>query len=402
MILLTLLMGLMVPAACGPDVDTNSPTLGEHHMPIINGKRCTEEIDSSAVALILEGKMTLRGFDVPMRSVMCTGTLIAPDVVLTAAHCATPSMVTGGMGTISDVVYHVVFTADLATYANPMRGLPPQVGGIPLAALPKEALRVREYFPHPDFTPKDLETFKGGTQENLHDLALMFLETPVPLDAVRPAVVITQTEAQEHLVTKASVRIAGWGQQVVTPNPLVPPPAGSVGVKICATSFINELGPHEMQIGGGPESSRKCHGDSGGPTYLDIETPFTIKERVVGITSHAYDDTDCAKGGVDTRIDAWLSWIDDQMKKRCADSTRAWCDVAGIIPPDFYEPPPPPDTGATTNDGGLTNDGGSSDGATDQGCTCDVSASSPGHALPWFIALLILALRRKNRQSRAH
>ena len=58
-----------------------------------------------------------------------------------------------------------------------------------------------------------------------------------------------------------------------------------------------------MQIGSGSETSRKCHGDSGGPTYMDVTTTSDVKQRVIGVTSHAYDESDCAKGGIDTRID---------------------------------------------------------------------------------------------------
>ena len=54
------------------------------------------------------------------------------------------------------------------------------------------------------------------------------------------------------------------------------------------------------------------HGDSGGPTYMDVETSSETKRRVIGITSHAYDPNDYAKGGVDTRVDVWLDWIDDK------------------------------------------------------------------------------------------
>jgi len=36
---------------------------------------------------------------------------------------------------------------------------------------------------------------------------------------------------------------------------------------------------------------------------------------------------------LDTRVDAWLDWIDGEMIKACDDQTRVWCDIPGIIPP---------------------------------------------------------------------
>ena len=121
-----------------------------------------------------------------------------------------------------------------------------------------------------------------------------------------------------------------WGQ---------PPPEGTVGVKVCAESSINEVGAAEIQIGSDVNSSRKCHGDSGGPSFIRIETETTRKERVVGITSHAYDHTDCYKGGVDSRVDVWLTWLNTEMERRCSDGTRVWCEVPGVIPATYYDPP---------------------------------------------------------------
>jgi hypothetical protein len=71
---------------------------------------------------------------------------------------------------------------------------------------------------------------------------------------------------------------------------------------------------------------------------MTVETSSTRKERVVGVTSHAYDASDCAKGGIDTRVDSWRGWIDAEMSKRCSDGTRSWCTVAGVILPSYYEP----------------------------------------------------------------
>ena len=98
-----------------------------------------------------------------------------------------------------------------------------------------------------------------------------------------------------------------------------------------------ELGDYEFQVGPDESDPRKCHGDSGGPTFTHVETDAVESLRVVGVTSHAYDGTDCNEtGGVDTRVMAYRDWIEDQMVARCEDGTRAWCDVPGLP-----QPPPP-------------------------------------------------------------
>ena len=104
------------------------------------------------------------------------------------------------------------------------------------------------------------------------------------------------SEEAEQIVSGAPVQIVGWGQQTSDAQP----PAGTVGVKFIADSVIGEIAPYELQIGDSPDDGRKCHGDSGGPTYFEVEggedpDPW----RVIGVTSHSFDFTDCAsRGGV--------------------------------------------------------------------------------------------------------
>jgi uncharacterized protein (TIGR03382 family) len=174
-----------------------------------------------------------------------------------------------------------------------------------------------------------------------------------------------------------------------------------VGFKRCALSFINEVGTAEFQVGGGANTSRKCHGDSGGPSYVLVEGDLP---RVVGITSHAYDQSDCAKGGVDTRVDTWRAWIDEQMTQRCTQGTRAWCGVPGVPPAGYVFP-----TVVVTEDGGTvvveatpdagTNGGGGSGGDAASAPKSGCNSQSTPVGLAWGVGLLWLAARHVRRHS---
>jgi hypothetical protein len=110
-----------------------------------------------------------------------------------------------------------------------------------------------------------------------------------------------------------------------------------------------------------------------------VETISETKRRVVGITSHAYDESDCQKGGVDTRVDVWLAWIDEKMTAGCTAGTRVWCEVPGIIPASYYDTP--------------VDEGGDENGDEEKGgCT---QTGVPAPLLFLLVGLGSLVLRRQ-------
>ena len=290
-------------------------------------------------------------FSGDIRMLMCSSTLIAPDVVLTAAHCIAADSMGAEFGvTVEDAALHWSRQTDLSSY-----------GFGAVADLPEDTVSAWDWvFPE----GWDLTGMGMGLTEN-KDIGLIFLEEAV-FDV--PYATLPTVEEALQIQEGNEVTIVGWGQQTADQQP----PAGTVGLKQWGTSFINEVADAEFQVGATSSDTRKCHGDSGGPTFMTVKTDSTETQRLIGVTSHASDETDCAaKGGVDTRVDYYLTWIDEQMRSRCEDGTRVWCEVEGILPPPTEE-------------------------ESKGGCGC-ASQRSPTAAGIWgLLALALLGLRRRN------
>ncbi len=343
-------------SGCVDDFEDHFEHVEDFSQPIINGEACGEAELPQTVALLIDATFTYDGNSGPLRTLLCTGTLIAPDTVLTAAHCLDTLALTGGFGTVTDAVFYVSTLPDLTAHMQT---------GQSVVDLPVDAVAAHSYVAHEQFS---ITADLGEGLSNFYDIGLLFLETPI--SRIEPSIVMTPDESM-GLSVGDEVRIAGWGQRS---------PDGPSGLKQCATANIFELSEFEMQIGNEPSTSRKCHGDSGGPTFITIETETRRKDRVIGATSRAYDSSDCLRGGVDTMPSAWYAWIDGHMKTRCEAGDRVWCEVAGVIPPNFYDEPV---GGEGEDDGGWA------------GCTCNTN----GGAGPIFGFLLVVLFWRRRRSA---
>ncbi len=255
---------------------------------------------------------------------VCTATLIAPDALLLAAHCFRP--IPGEE--------HFFFTRalDVSDFG---------VGGVDL---PENSVPVGGFVTHPEFDAVALDSDPAPGIGDFHDIALAFLDEPV--NAVDPAVVMRATDASV-LAVGAAVTIAGYGLR--TTDPL----DASLGIKVHATSVINELGAAEMQIGATAPTPQKCVGDSGGPTLMEFDDGLEPAQRLIGVTSHTYDELGCERGGVDTRVDVHWTWLDQEMQLACDADLRIFCDDGGGLagptePPT--DPPDPPGDGCGATD----------------------------------------------------
>lgn len=367
-----------IPTGAGVDDETSpadpdladgpeTPDLEPGTRAIINGSPAGAGDYPMTGTMILDGDF--RGYG-QMRMYVCSATLIAPDVVLLAAHCVSEQTYEMyGLQRINEIRF--TRDEDVSAY-----------DGQRLVDWPAGSIPAAEWVWHDRF---NINTMGMGLAQN-YDIALLFLATPIT--DVPYAYVVTAEEASQ-VVEGASVEIVGWGYEEGDYNA-----STEYGHKNMGTTVIGPLNEWEMQIGPAQTDVRKCHGDSGGPTFMTVTTDSPETTRQIGVTSHAYDRSDCRRtGGVDTRVDAYLDWIDEQMRAACADGTRSWCEVDGIIlPPD---PPPPPDTEDTSAD----PDGpGGNRGGVGGACGCATPAGRTG--LPALVlALLGLVVGTRRRRS---
>jgi secreted trypsin-like serine protease len=300
-------------ASCADTSDeTHAIGASSIRQAIINGQSCSEKQHPSAVALIYDVELRSKTSERTrhMTRVFCGGTLIAPDVVLTAAHCLHSIEVPNQEEEVLSAKIYVSPNPDLLGLRN-----------YSVEDLHDQLVVVKSERTHDSYVP---ESFRGAGLGNHNDLALLYLEQPLDL----PWSKVAHPDDMRMIVRGTPVYVVGWGAK--RDLHLAGGYTGTVGVKRCGESFVNELGSSEMQIGSDEESVRKCYGDSGSATFAKIKTEKGIQKRLIGITSHSYAVRGCHLGGVDTRVDVYYDWIDRELRQACRAGIRSWCEIAGL------------------------------------------------------------------------
>ena len=220
---------------------------------------------------------------------LCTGEVISPHVVLTAAHCVSPAEVGAG-------AKFIVFTGNDFNQAQQ-----------------SQILQVKETHPNPAWNAQALT---AG-----HDVGIVVLQnatTIKPLPYMHAA--ITQAMAGQ------SVRLVGYGLDNGTAQT-------GAGVKRQTTTLLSDF--DNVLLHFADPAHETCNGDSGGPALMMVNGVETI----VGTTS--FGDVSCAQGGYDTRVDAETTFIDGYVKA----NDPAGAPAPTPTPSPTPSPSPPPSGG---------------------------------------------------------
>jgi uncharacterized protein (TIGR03382 family) len=223
---------------------------------------------------------------------LCTGTLIAPNWVLTAAHCVDPAVLKLPSQDAVTSAAHVHFHT-LDVNADP---------GMVIAA--------QATFKDPQFDQNNLGS---------HDLGLIELARPV--DDITPAPI---NLLPANAAVGVRVTTVGFGSQAGDDT-------GQVGQELELKNRATVSCP-TLKIGSDAnllcfsdtDGTNTCQGDSGGPSFATIQSALTV----VGVTS--FGDVNCAKFGASTRVDAELDFLAEHVPELVGCLQNADCGTGSL------------------------------------------------------------------------
>jgi len=246
---------LVFVGACAPHGTSNASSV-----KIYGGQEVTANRWSNVVAILInqDGGTSL-----------CSGTLVTPRLVITAAHCM----------------------AD-APKDPPLAQLPPKK--ITFDVSPASAMQVVVGNDARKGTTHAVQkaAFNPAYQdEPVHDIAYLVLSEDVTdVDIIPPS---TDTAEAAQLATPGTAAtIVGFGTTETD----------VIGTKYEATTTVGASQDGALFIGGGGKDT--CQGDSGGPAFGQLATG---EWRVFGVTSRG---AGCGDGGLYSRVIDGLCWVE--------------------------------------------------------------------------------------------
>jgi secreted trypsin-like serine protease len=265
---------LVVPAIAGADPGGSSGVVvpqGGEHSAVVGGTSVPLGKWPDAVAVLgINGS--------------CSGTLVAPDVVVTAGHCSEirPAQV-------------IANTVDFTS------------GG--------QKIGVASTTAYPDW-------------QHSYDISVIVLAQP--LTGVAPRMLGTSC-TYDHFAAQMDVHLVGFGLTAADgtgDNTHLNEAMAPVIDPTCMGPYgcVKSIAPGGEFVAGG-DGTDSCFGDSGGPVYLD--TPRGV--IAIGAVSRGVNgsSTPCGGGGIYVRTDKVIDWIEQTTGRTIAKDD---CDGAGVTP----------------------------------------------------------------------
>lgn len=248
----------LVFTACGNQINSsNSLELNSSH--IFGG----EKIDTDHFL----AQVTV-GIDNQERNTICTGSIIANDLILTAAHCtefALPEKI------------KVVFSNKIPNS--------------------KKSIQVKEYIQHKEYSKKD------GIR---NDLVIIKLIKPIPSSY---RIIDLEKSIRLNLSEGDTLHIAGFGKSRFGIF------AGGAGTLRAATVKIESFSPEDdLVVLNQREEKGICSGDSGGGSFAVVEGELAQ----VGVNSfvlkkESRNTADCKNKGFQVSVAKYFDWITKTM-----------------------------------------------------------------------------------------
>ncbi len=234
---------------------------GQNEQRIIGGQNATEGQYPWISALYYKTTN-----DIYIQS--CGGSLIAPQWILTAAHCN---------DSFQPILKVRLNSINKNGDINP-------AGGI--------ERNVESFIPHPD--------------SNI-DLALIKLSAPIT--TITPVQLPTVSDASTMYNIESSIKVAGWGRIVQSDSFFA---EDSEILKWVSSKIKNCTNPESdlFCIGytSGETATGSAVGDSGGPAFID----FNGSQKLLGVTlGGELEYTDIDKPGIFAKVTSYLTWINN-------------------------------------------------------------------------------------------